>query len=431
MCYTEIIVKTFFYLILNITLFSLIGLLGAFYAFSNEKPFSFGLDLKGGIKLLYDTDTSDIPTTDRKAQISALRDVVEQRVNVLGVSEPNVYTQTSLLSSKGKLYRLAVELPGIQDIDRAVEVIGKTPELEFKIQDSENGFIDTGITGALVKNAEVSFVSSHTGGVTNTPAVTVNFNSEGAKLFADLTKNNVGNLLGIFLDGEVLSTPVIREPIFGGATQITGSFTLEEAKVFARDLNFGALPVPIEISETQTVSASLGENTIEKAFFAGVLSIVLIILLLTIIYRLSGFLAGIALFGYTIIIISIFKFMPIVLTAAGIAGIIMSLGLAVDANVLIFERIREELKEGKQFKEALSLGFSRAWSSIKDANISTFLIALLLFWFGTSIVKGFALAFGIGVLVSFFSAIFLSRSLLWILSLCIKGKTHFFIIPRK
>ena len=423
--------KTFFYLILNIILFSIIGLLGAFYAFSNEKPFSFGLDLKGGIRLLYDANTENIPVGEKKAQVSALRDVVEQRVNVLGVSEPNVYTQNSSLSAKEKLYRLAVELPGIQDIDKAIEVIGKTPILEFKLHDGDRNFSDTGITGALVKRAEVTFLSSHTGGVTNTPAVTVNFNSEGAKLFADLTKSNVGELLGIFLDGEILSTPIIREPILGGATQISGNFTIDEATVFARDLNFGALPVPIEISETQTVSASLGEDTIQKAFFVGVLSILLIILLLIIIYRLSGFLAGVALLGYAVIMISIFKVIPVVLTAAGIAGIIMSLGLAVDANVLIFERMREELKDGKQFKEALSLGFSRAWSSIKDANISTFLIALLLFWFGTSIVKGFALAFGIGVLVSFFSAIFLSRSLLWILSLFIKGKTPCFIIPKK
>ena len=349
----------------------------------------------------------------------------------LGVSEPSVYTEVSILSGAERVYRLAVELPGLKDIDEAVEQIGKTPLLEFLIYDNDLGtFVDTGITGALVSKSDVVFVTTATGGVTNTPAVNVDFNREGSALFAELTKVNVGEALGIFLDGALISNPVIREPILGGVTQITGGFTIEEAQTLSRDLNFGALPVPIAIEETHTVSASLGKDTVEFGIKAGILSIILVILLLIFVYRSAGLIAGIALIAYIIIMLGIFKALPVVLTAAGIAGFIMSLGLAVDANVLIFERMREELQSGKTFPEAVSIGFARAWNSIRDANISSLLIAFLLFWFGTSLIKGFAFTFGIGVLVSFLSAILISRALLWTVALVIRGRAAWWLISK-
>ena len=423
--------KKFLYLIVNVALFISIFSLGFFFSLSSKYPYALGLDLQGGIRILYNADVSDIEATERGNQMSALREVVEKRIDALGVAEPSVYTETSILSGSERVYRLAVELPGLKDIDEAVEQIGKTPLLEFRIYDQDlDGFSDTGITGALVSKSDVVFVTTPTGGITNTPAVNIDFNKEGSSLFAALTKENVGKTLGIFLDGSLISNPVIREPILGGVTQITGGFSIAEAQTLSRDLNFGALPVPIAIEETHTVSPTLGNDTVNLGIKAGALALILVILLLVIVYRFVGLISGVALVSYLIIMLGIFKALPVVLSAAGIAGFVMSLGLAVDANVLIFERMREELQSGKSFPESVSMGFSRAWNSIRDANISSLLIAFLLFWFGTSLVKGFAFTFGIGVLVSFFSAILISRALLWTLALVIRGKAGWWLISK-
>jgi protein-export membrane protein SecD len=242
--------------------------------------------------------------------------------------------------------------------------------------------------------------------------VSVRFTSEGADLFEDITRANVGNQLGIFLDGELLSAPNINEAIPGGTAVISGGFTPDEARALAQNLNFGALPVPIELQSTQTIGASLGEEVLQKGVRAGMIGFGLVILFMMLWYRLPGLVAGVALISYITIMLALFQYIPVTLTAAGLAGFILSLGMAVDANVLVFERMKEEYRAGSSSRQAARAGFARAWSAIRDGNITSLLSAIILFWFGTSLVKGFALVFGLGVLVSMFSALVVTRTLL-------------------
>ena len=378
---------------------------------TDQFPFSFGLDLAGGTQVTYTADVSDIPESEIAGRMKILQRVIEQRVNALGVSEPNVYSVTGLgIGENPSTHRLVVELPGITDTEEATKAIGKTPYLEFKILDIETTtFIETGLQGTHVTSAEVQFLPGIGGTLTSEPVVVVHFNREGGKIFGDLTKKNVGNILSIFLDGNLLSTPRINEPITGGTTQIQGNFTLESAKELVDGLNLGALPLPIELSETRTVNPSLGTEIVEKSAITGLIALIVIALLFLIVYRFVGIIAVLALTVYCIIVLSIFKGVPIVLTAAGLSGFIMSIGFAVDANVLIFERMREEISRGIPRNEAIEKGCARAWTAIRDANLTSMIIAFLLFWFGTSMIKGFAFAFIIGVLISMFSAYVLTR----------------------
>lgn len=231
-------------------------------------------------------------------------------------------------------------------------------------------------------------------------------------MFAEITREHVGEQLGIFLDGELLSAPVINEAITGGTAIISGSFTPDEARDLAQNLSFGALPVPIELQSTQTVGASLGSEVLEKGIEAGLFGFGLVLLFMVVWYRLPGLVAGLALFSYLVIMLTLFQLVPVTLTAAGLAGFVLSLGMAVDANVLVFERMKEEYKSGIGSRESARAGFSRAWSAIRDGNITSLLSAIILFWFGTSMVKGFALVFGMGIVVSMLSALVITRTFL-------------------
>ncbi len=404
-------------------------------------PFKFGLDLAGGSQLVYVADVSKISQSEIPDLMSTLREVVERRTNVFGVSEPNVQVETSSFVTENPEQRLIVELPGVTNIDEAIRQIGQTPLLEFKLVDEQalsaqkaaenatassgalvsnvkiNGekiepYIDTGLTGRYLKNAQLVFGNGQQGALSNEPIVSITFNEEGAKLFESITKENVGEQLAIFLDGTMMSAPRINEAIVGGKAVISGNFTPEEARELVRNLNFGALPVPITLDSTQTIGSTLGEEALAAGVYAGIVGFILLSLFMILWYRLPGLIAVLALCLYVIMMLALFKLIPVVLTAAGIAGLILSIGLAVDANVLIAERIKEELRDGKQVSEAIEEGFARAWLAIRDSNIAHIITGIILFWFGTSLIKGFALVLGIGVVVSMLSAITISRTFL-------------------
>jgi len=412
-------------------------------------PFKLGLDLAGGSHLLYEADTSGVDPQDVPELMAVLRDVIERRINVFGVSEPIVQVEQSSFVTDTPIERLVVELPGVTDVSQAIEEIGRTPLLEFKLLDEEilaeqeallslnslqsasgsvanidnvrvNGepvterspFVDTGLTGRYLEGAALEFAGQATGQLANEPIISVRFTPDGGQLFAQITRDNVGKQLGIFLDGELISAPNINEPIVGGQAVISGGFTPDEARALAQNLNFGALPVPISLVSTQTVGASLGAEVLGKGIQAGAWGLGLIMLFMVVWYRVPGLLAGLSLSAYVIMMLTLFQYIPVTLTAAGLAGFVLSMGMAVDANVLVFERMKEEFRNGLSSRAAAHAGFTRAWSAIRDGNITSLLSAIILFWFGTSVVKGFALVFGIGVILSMVSALIVTRTLL-------------------
>ncbi len=397
-----------------------------------QNPFKIhlGLDLQGGTHLIYQADLSKIDSSEQKVSMEGVRDVIERRVNAFGISEPVVQ-----IAQKN---RLIVELAGVKNINQAIKMIGETPYLEFeeeitweemKKEIEASGqplpekqpqgpyFKPTSLTGRHLKRADVSFDPN-----THKPIVNLEFNDEGKKLFAEITERNVGELVAIYLDHLPISVPVVQEPIRDGKAIISGG-TFEgpegfkEAKTLAQRLNAGALPVPIKLISQQTVGASLGKISLEKSFFAAIVGLITLSLFMILYYRLPGLLAVISLGIYILIVISLFKLIPVTLTLAGIAGFILSIGMAVDANVLIFERMKEEMRADKPLTSAIEDGFARAWTSIRDSNLSTLIICLILFYFGTSIVEGFALTLGIGILVSMFSAIIITRTFLRIIAM--------------
>lgn len=400
-----------------------------------DVPFKLGLDLQGGTHLLYEADLSNIERENYGSAMEGLRDIIERRVNAFGVAEPIVQTQES-----GDQYRLVVELAGIKDPAQAIEMIGKTPFLEFKEQKTEEEtqaildkqeelkdmtldemqevenwqlafedpyFKATPLTGQYLDKAELVFDQQ-----SGTPLITIQFDDEGSKLFEQITTENTGKILAIYIDGVVISAPVVNEPISGGKAQITGDFGIEEAKELARNLNAGALPVPIQLISQQTVGPTLGSISLEKSLKAGLIGLLAVMIFLIIFYRLSGLLASLSLIVYIAIILALFKLIPVTLTLAGIGGFILSIGMAVDANILIFSRMREELKREQSFSVSLEEGFRRSWPSIRDGNMTTLIVALILFGLGTSFIKGFAFTLSIGILISMFSAIFITRNLL-------------------
>jgi protein-export membrane protein SecD len=389
---------------------------------TGSRPFRLGLDLSGGTQLVYRADLSAIQSGDTAESMSALRDTIERRVNLFGVSEPIVQTERSSALAGTVEERLIVELPGVTDMQKAIALIGQTPVLEFRLlkKDADLSNLSTtsvsqdfepaAITGKDLASAELQFQSG--AGMASESVVALHFNAEGSATFAKLTKDNVGRYFGIFLDGVAISVPVIRESIPDGTAVISGGFTPEGAKELARNLNYGALPVPIELISTQTVSGTLGDKAVRDGILAGLWGIGAVALFMIYWYRLPGLISVIALMLYIAVILALFQWIPVTLTAAGIAAFILSVGMAVDANVLIFERMKEELRNGKTTTEAIHDGFGRAWPSIRDSNISSMITAVILFWFGTSLIKGFALVFGLGVLVSMLTAITVSRTLL-------------------
>jgi protein-export membrane protein SecD len=408
-------------------------------AFFKNHPFRLGLDLSGGSHLVYKADVTAVPSDQIGDSMASLRDVIERRINLFGVSEPVVQVQHGgFVSGAGE--KLIVDLPGVTDIKKAIDMIGQTPLLEFKIEGPKDtksqtatvgkdgtvdlsqinlgpNFVSTELTGRYLQKATLEFDTN-----TREPKVSLQFNDTGTKLFADITKKNVGKMVAIYLDGAPISTPVVREEIPNGQAVISGNFTPTEAKQLVGRLNSGALPVPISLLSTQTIGATLGDSAVNAGVKATIIGFLLVALFLILWYRLPGLIASISLCVFIVIILALFKLIPVTLTAAGIAGFIISIGIAVDANVLIFERVKEELRSGRSINDAVSAGFSRAWLSIRDSNISNFITAVILFWFGTSLIKGFALTLGMGVLVSMFSAITVTRIFLSLLTFIGEGK---------
>lgn len=390
-------------------------------------PYRFGLDIQGGTHLVYRADTNAVVLHERDEAMAALRDVIERRVNLFGVAEPLVQIEKGRAADGGAESRLIVELAGISNISAAIRLIGETPFLEFREErpaaeqtaiaeaqkkgervDEDPLFTPTPLTGRFIKRAAVDFDPT-----TFQAQVSLEMTDEGGRLFQELTKRNVGKRLAIYLDGAPISAPVVNEEIADGRAQITGNFTPEEAKEFAGRLNAGALPVPITLIAQQSVEASLGSASLAASIRAGVIGFAVVAVFMILWYRLPGIIAVLALMLYLAITLAIFKLVPVTLTIAGIAGLILSVGMAVDANILIFERLKEELRAGKGLENAMREGFGRAWTSIRDSNVSSILTSLILYWLGTSVVQGFALTLGIGILVSMFSAISVTRTLLF------------------
>jgi len=410
-------------------------------AFFKKFPFRLGLDLSGGSHLIYKADVSAVPSGEVPGSMDALRDVIERRINLFGVSEPVVQVEHTgglgVFSLGGGGEQLIVDLPGITDIKKAVEMIGQTPVLEFKTEApkdakpqtvnatvDKNGkltvptldlgqhFVATELTGRYLKKATLERDPN-----TLEFKVSLQFDDTGTKLFAKITKENIGKAVAIFLDGAPVSTPVVREEIPNGQAVISGNFSPNEAKLLVGRLNSGALPVPIALSSTQTIGATLGESAVNAGVKAAIIGFLLVALFLILWYRLPGVIAVLALSFYTAVLLAIFKLLPVTLTSAGIGGFIISLGMAVDANVLIFERMKEEIKKGHSIHDGIHDGFKRAWSSVRDSNTSSIITSIILFWLGTPLIKGFALTFGLGVLVSMFSAITVSRIFLYALGI--------------
>jgi len=495
-----------------------------------KQKIHLGLDLQGGTQLTYQTDTAAIPEEQRAVAVEGVRDVIERRVNIFGVAESVIQT-----AKTGNEWRLIVELPGIKDVKRAIQMIGETPILEFKeqgapkqataaeIQEMESynktaevraknilkevlapgsnfsdlakkysedpgskdngGDLDwfgkgvmipefekavfedlkvgeitkepvktlfgyhiikkiderkndkgepevkaahilirtksqesaqqdqqwqyTGLTGKQLKSSSVSFNPQ-----TNEPEVSLEFNAEGTKLFGEITTRNVNKPVAIFLDGEPISIPNVNEPITGGKAVITGKFSLKEAQQLVDRLSAGALPVPIKLISQQNIGPSLGKISVQESVIAGIIGFLVVVLFMIIFYGFRGVLASLALLVYVLINIALYKLIPVTLTLPGIAGFIISIGMAVDANVLIFERIKDEERLGKQTQGAINDGFRHAWTAIRDSNVTTLITCFLLYQFGTGLVRGFGLILGLGVILSMFSAITVTRTFL-------------------
>ncbi|MEK9129941.1 MAG: protein translocase subunit SecD [Patescibacteria group bacterium] len=509
-----------------------------------EIKYHLGLDLQGGAHLVYETDVSQIPQSERESAILAVRDVIEKRINMFGISEPIVQ-----ITKEAGAEKIIIELPGIKDVNQAIRMIGQTPTLEFKEQDdtplpaltedqkkeieiynvnvqkkaedvlqkvlkgedfaklakefsdcpskekggdldwfskgmmvpefeeavfglkkgeitqklvktdfgyhiiqktderktkrdkeeinetrsshiliktkSERDYIPfrdpwkyTGLTGKQLKRSYLEFDNN-----TNEPQVGIEFNEEGKKLFGEITKKNIKKPVAIFLDGMIVSNPVVNEAILTGQAIISGNFSLLEAQELIKRLNAGALPVPIKLVSQQTIGPSLGKISIQESLKAGIIGLILVAVYMILFYRFNGFLSVIALGIYTMIVLAIFKLIPVTLTLAGISGFILSIGMAVDANILIFSRIREELKAGKPRDLATEEGFKRAWLSIRDSNVSTLITCFILYWFGTSMIRGFGITLSIGVLVSMFSAITITKTFLRLSNLILVKKS--------
>jgi len=503
-------------------------------SYFKDDNFVLGLDLQGGSRLVYQADLSSVSNQNQDSSLQGVREVIEKRINAFGVQEPQVQ-----LKESGDKPQLIVELPGIKDLDKALERIGQTPVLKFKeqqdlnaeevaaieeknkqikqeaqtvlneaLQDSDgfnqlaeeysdvesgrsggdlgwfnpdnalpalkdplktmstgevynkliksqigyhiikktgqkedqlrashivfginstssNRFINTELTGEHLETAQVNFQKT-----TGKPQIELIFNDEGATLFEEITARNIGKPIAIYLDGKSiidttgdgkitdrdLYAPQVQDKISGGKAVITGDLNLEKAKTIAQRLQSGALPVPIELISQKTIGPSLGAMSLDKSIKAGLIGLALIILFMILFYRLPGLVAGLSLVFFGGIVVALVKIFSITLSLAGIGGIILSIGMAVDANVLIFERLKEELRRRDNLAIAVKEGFLRAWPPIRDGNLTTLLIAIIMFYFGTSFIKGFAVTLSVGVIVSLFSALVLTRGWLTLLS---------------
>lgn len=424
------------------------GALVAWFVYATEVKnpdskyaFELGLDLSGGTQLVYRADVAEVDDNTVKESMSALRDVIERRINLFGVSETNVVVQEANFANQGE-NRIIIDLPGITDIKEATSMIGETPLLEFKVERPDGPekeklmeaykaiearimagevvppnsfedpfFVSTELTGRYLKRAGIDFGQA-SGSAFGSPTVTLEFDKDGARLFEEITEQNLGKIVAIYLDGYPISTPVVQSVISGGQAVITGDFTPDDAKILVGRLNSGALPVPIELVSTQSIGPSLGAEAAEAGVFAGLVGFIALSALLVLWYRVPGVVAVVSLAVYVALMCALMKIVPVTLTAAGIAGFVISLGLAVDGNILIAERLKEELRAGRSIAESIRVGFDRAWLSIRDANTSSIITAAILFWFGSSLIQGFALTLGIGAVVSMLSAVTVSRIIL-------------------
>lgn len=391
-----------------------------------EYPIKKGLDLEGGTSITLRADMKAIPVDQRDNALESAKTVIENRVNLFGVSEPVVES-----AKTDNDYRIIVEIPGVTDVNQAVQLVGQTAKLTFweegptgiKVASpsaSQLASLPYGITqflgpnaretnlgGTDLKQASVGFDSQ-----SGEPEVLLQFTATGTKKFADITKRNVGNYVVIVLDNQIVSAPRVNEVIPDGNASITGSFTTAQANALQIQLNAGALPVPLSVLQEQSVGATLGASSLQKSMFAGILGFFIIIVFMIGLYGRLGAIASLALVLYTLLVLGLFRLIPVTVTLAGIAGFILSIGIAVDSNILIFERMREELRKGYSRERAIELGFARAWTSIRDSNAASIIISAILYYFGTSIIRGFALTLFIGVLVSLFSAVVVTKTLL-------------------
>jgi len=373
-----------------------------------------GLDLAGGSALTLQVDMIDVSPADRQQALDSDTEVIRRRVNLFGTSEPLIQE-----SKVGNNYRIRVELPSVSDVNQAAQLVGTTAKLEIRetinptLPITYDNTKPTGITGADFQSATVTFPTSTSGGqASGSPVVSFQLTDQGGKKFDALTKRLIGQPLPIFLDQQLIEQPVVQQEISGGSGQISGNFTADTAKVLSTELNAGALKAPVKIIEQTTISPILGSQPIQRSLLAGALGLLIIAMFMIIYYGRYGVVATFALITYALITLSIFKLVPVTLTLAGIAGFILSVGMAVDANILIFERMREELRSGKKKDVATELGFNRAWTSIRDSNIATIATSLILFYTTTDLVRGFALTLLIGVVASMFTAIVVTRTFL-------------------
>ncbi|MEI8143605.1 MAG: protein translocase subunit SecD [Candidatus Berkelbacteria bacterium] len=383
-----------------------------------------GLDLVGGTELVYQADLSS--SKDNLKDLNNLSSVFRQRIDSLGVSEPSIQTSGT--------DKIIIELPGVKDIDQAVNQIGQTYDMIFMVQGTaedgvtlkdyyDNSYVYPGywkatdLTGRNLLKSDYTFENSSTGTNANQPVVTIKFDNTGTAKFKTLTTDNLNKQIAIVLDNKIVSAPNVSVVISNGEAIITGSKDIKEAQLLAKRLNEGILPVPAKLVAQQNIGATLGQDSLKKSIVAGIIGLLLVIIFMISYYKFSGLIASGSLIAYTLIALSLYKLIPVTLTLAGIAGFILSIGMAIDANVLIFERFREELKTGKETTLALKDGFKRSWSSIRDSNMSSLITcAILYFTAGSGPVRGFALTLGLGILVSLFTAVTLTRTVMLIIA---------------
>lgn len=385
-------------------------------SWQRDLKIKLGLDLQGGTEVILQADMSEIAETDKSDALNSVREVIARRVDLYGVTEASVKTITS-----GGEYRLSVALPGIDNPDEALALIGSTAKLDFRelpkdATDSATyaDFIPTGLSGSDLNRASVSFNQE-----SGSPEVGLQFSEEGGKKFATITERNIGKPLAIFLDEYPLSAPVVQTKIEGGTAVINGTYTLEEVKNLVLTLNAGALPVPVSILKQQNISPTLGEGSVQASLVAGGVGLVLVALFMILNYGSLGFVASLGLVFYGLVTLAIYKIIPVTLTLPGLAGFILSIGMAVDSNILIFERMKEEQRKGSDFASSMELGFGKAWDAIKDANIATLMTTFILYnpleWSflnSSGMVRGFALTLFLGIATSLFTGMFVTRNLL-------------------
>lgn len=389
-----------------------------------KKNISFrkGLDLEGGTSITLRADMKEVASNNRNNALESAKDVIERRVNFYGVSEPVVQT-----AKVGNDYRIIVEIPGVTDVNQAVQLIGSTAKLTFWEEGASSSAKvasdsalpygataylgpnpqKTNLSGNDLKQASVGFDQN-----TGNPVVQLQFTGEGTKKFAEITKRNVNKPVAMVLDNFVIEAPRVNEAITQGSAVIRGNFTTDQAKQLSVQLNAGALPVTLSVLEQRAIGATLGAQSLQKSLLAGIIGFIVIAIFMITLYGRLGIIASVALSIYTLLVLTIFRLIPVTLTLAGIAGFILSIGIAVDANILIFERMKEEMRKGRSKESALTLGFARAWDSIRDSNVASLITSMVLYYFGTGVVRGFALTLAVGVLVSMFSAITITRTFL-------------------